>query len=282
MNIQALLASRPTSRLKYDLAPKALELWNPAIRAADASEDNAIGIFDVIGEDYWGDGVTSSRISGALRRIGANNDVIVNINSPGGDLFEGLSIYNLLREHKGKVTVRVMAMAASAASVIAMAGDEVQIARSGFFMIHNAWTYAAGNRHDFRSFADYLEPFDEAMADLYSVGTQLSAEELHVMMDAETWLGGTAAIEKGFADDYLAADQVIENSAGGGLAAMRRLDVALAKSGMPRTERRKLLSEFKSSTLSAAGGDTPSAIVTDMQNAVVEKAGPLSKITFNI
>ncbi|MBN0106041.1 Clp protease ClpP, partial [Pseudomonas aeruginosa] len=93
--------------------------------------------YEPIGYDWWtGEGVTAKRIAGALRAIGGDVDVTVNINSPGGDVFEGLAIYNLLREHKGKVTVRVLGLAASAASFIAMAADEVKIARAGFLMIH--------------------------------------------------------------------------------------------------------------------------------------------------
>lgn len=87
------------------------------------------------------------------------------------------------------MTIKVLGMAASAASIIAMAGDEVQVARAGFLMIHNAWTLAAGNRHDFREFADYLEPFDAAMADVYVARTGLDAKTVATMMDGETWIG---------------------------------------------------------------------------------------------
>ena len=145
------------ANVNFDISPKALQLWNPGVQAA-ASEENDIGIFDVIGEDFWGEGVSSKRIASALRNIGSENPVTVNINSPGGDLFEGLAIYSLLKEHKGAVTVKVLSLAASAASIIAMAGDQIQVARAGFFMIHNAWTLAIGNRHDLRDIADFLEP----------------------------------------------------------------------------------------------------------------------------
>lgn len=120
---------------KGGVSPLAFDRWNPAIKASDEN-DNTIGIYDPIGYDYWDDsGVTAKRISAALRSLDGA-DVVVNINSPGGDVFEGLAIYNLLREYKGHVTVRVLGVAASAASFIAMAADEIQIARAGFFMIH--------------------------------------------------------------------------------------------------------------------------------------------------
>ncbi|KLB48562.1 peptidase, partial [Xanthomonas euvesicatoria] len=104
-------------------------------------------------------GVTARRVAGALRAMG-KGPVTVNVNSPGGDMFEGLAIYNLLREHDGEITVKVLGLAASAASIIAMAGDTVQIARAGFLMIHNAWVMAVGNRNDLIEVADTLKPFD--------------------------------------------------------------------------------------------------------------------------
>lgn len=248
----------PLAGVKYDLSPKALDNWNPAIKAADS--DNTITIFDVIGQDYWtGEGVTAKRIAAALRSIGENKDVTVLVNSPGGDMFEGLAIYNLLREHKGEVTVKVLGLAASAASVIAMAGDNIQVARAGFMMIHNAWILVAGNRNDLREYADYLEPFDRSMADLYAARTGIEFEKMQSIMDSETWIGGSDAVERGFADSLLASDEVQVDENGQARAAVK-LDIALAKSGMPRSERKKLLSEYKAATPCAGGNDMPCAI----------------------
>ncbi|MBN8956897.1 MAG: Clp protease ClpP, partial [Rhizobiales bacterium] len=156
---------RATFNVRSDVrslpAPKALDRWRPSVQAKAADADNTISILDVIGEDFWtGEGVTVNRVTAALRSIG-NRDVVVNINSPGGDFFEGLAIYNVLRDHPAKVTVKVLGIAASAASVIAMAGDEVLIARAGFMMIHNTWIIAMGDRNDLREVADWLEPFDQ-------------------------------------------------------------------------------------------------------------------------
>lgn len=268
--------------VRFDLSPLALERWNPGVQAA-AEDDNEIAILDVIGEDFWGEGVTAKRVSAALRRIGAENPVTVNINSPGGDLFEGLAIYSLLREHKGHVTVKVLSLAASAASIIAMAGNEVQIARAGFFMIHNAWTLAMGNRHDLREIADFLEPLDRSMADVYAVRTGEEVEAVQAQMDKETWIGGTQAVDDGFADALLASDQVdAAASASGQKAVARKLDIALAKAGMARSERRKLLNEYKSSTPSAAGDGTPSATDNDTHDAVELDLDPLPRLQFVI
>src|SRR5690606_9455368 len=150
-------------------------------------------------------GWTAKRVSAILRNIG-DNDVIVNINSPGGDMFEGLAIYNVLREHKGRITVKILGLAASAASVVAMAGDEVQISRAGFLMIHNCWIIAIGNRHELRELADWMEPFDKAMAGIYEEHTGLDPKEIEALLDAESWIGGADAVDKGFADSLLSRD----------------------------------------------------------------------------
>lgn len=230
-----------------------LARWNPQVK--DAEEDsNTIGILDPIGYDPWtGEGVTAKRIGAALHSIGPKNDVTVSINSPGGDMFEGLAIYNMLREHEGHVTVKVLGLAASAASIIAMAGDTVKVARAGFLMIHNAWVVAVGNRNDLRDYADRLEPMDRAMADVYAARTGISARKIAIMMDNESWIGGSDAVDQGFADDLLLSDAVGTKKGGAKALAARRLESALQVSGLSKAEATKLMSEFKSSMGDPAG-----------------------------
>ena len=225
----------------------ALDRWNPGVKAATEGEAS-ISIYEVIGEDPWtGGGVTVKRIDGALRAIG-NRDVTVNINSPGGDVFEGIAIYNRLREHQGKVNVKVLGLAASAASIIAMAGDSIQVGASSFIMIHNAWVLAVGNRHDMREIADFLEPFDRALADVYVARTGQELESVQAAMDAETWFSGSQAVEKGYADALLAADEVVEDTAQAAVAkdvkAVRRVEAALCHE-MPRSAARDLINQIK-------------------------------------
>lgn len=246
---------RPCAGVSSQILPRALDRWNPGVRAAavESDDDRSISVYDVIGYDYWtGEGVTAKRIAGALRSLG-KGPVTVNVNSPGGDMFEGLAIYNLLREHDGEVTVKVLGLAASAASIIAMAGDTVQIARAGFLMIHNAWVVAMGNRNDLREYADTLEPFDRAMADIYAARTGEDRDAMAKLMDAESWIGGSDAIDQGFADELLPSDQVEKNGSKASASAVRRLEAALRASGMPKSEAMKLISEFKSSVGDPAG-----------------------------
>lgn len=254
-NLPAAPMGRPGASVRSEILPRAFERWNPGLRAAlvEDEEDRSISVYDVIGYDYWtGDGVTARRIAAALRSLGAG-PVTVNVNSPGGDMFEGLAIYNLLREHKGDVTVKVLGMAASAASIIAMAGDTVQIARSAFFMVHNSWVIAAGNRNDLRETADWLEPFDAAMADIYAARTGADMKAIGKLMDAESWIGGSAAIEQRFADELLPSDQVGQGDAKAQAHAARRLEAALRTSGLPKSEAMRLISEFKAGAGDPAG-----------------------------
>ena len=259
---------------KGGVSPLAFDRWNPAIKASDEN-DNTIGIYDPIGYDYWDDsGVTAKRISAALRSLDGA-DVVVNINSPGGDVFEGLAIYNLFREYKGHVTVRVLGVAASAASFIAMAADEIQIARAGFFMIHNAWTGLWGNRNDLRETADFLEQIDDTIADIYHVKSGLSMDELKADMDKERWINGRDAIDSGFADAFLPSDVVVEDTKNftKEKVAAHKADILLAKAGMSRSSRRELIQDLKG-TPGATNQATPSAsndvlesVLQSMRNA---------------
>ena len=256
------------SGLGSEIAPSALARWQAEIRAAEKEDNNVVSILGTIGEDFFGEGITARRIAGALRSIGPK-DITVHINSPGGNVFEALAIYNLLREHKQEVTVKVLGLAASAASVIAMAGDRVEVPRAGFMMIHNTWAVAVGDRHDMREFANTLEPMDKALADVYAARSGLDQKEVGKMMDRETWIGGSEAVDKGFADALLPADQVAKDAKAsaelGVNAAERRVEFMLAKAGLSRADRTRLISELKSGTRDAAEDALADAGVDDLQ-----------------
>ena len=196
--------------LQWDTRSDVISKWDSSLVSAE-SKDATITMYDSIGSDGWTEGVTAKRVAAALRSIG-ERDVTVSINSPGGDFFEGIAIYNLLREHPYNVTIKVVGLAASAASVIAMAGDNIQIAKTGFLMIHNAWVFAIGNRHDLRAAAEVLDEFDAAMAGLYSDVSGKTVSEIVALLDAESWISGESAIEMGFATSLLDSDQITADS----------------------------------------------------------------------
>lgn len=256
--------------LEWDIRSDVAEKWQPNIQAAEEGKENTISIYEPIGKDFFGDGMTGQRVAGMLRSMG-EGDVTVSINSPGGSFFEGLAIYNILAAHKGKVTVRVVSLAASAASVIAMAADELVMAPASFLMIHNAWSLAAGNRHDMQTVVNELEQFDAAMTDIYTARTGVARTEVAAMLDGETWLGAKTALEAGFADrveDFKTAE-----GEGDAKAALTKLDKVLASGErLPRGQRRTLLKDLFDSKPGAAeeakpsAGDTTAALRSILSN----------------
>lgn len=243
---EAKTFQRPQN-FQWDAPSDVLAKWAGAPLAAADDSDTTISMYEVIGEDWWsGGGVTAKRISAALRSIG-NKDITVKINSPGGDMFEGIAIYNLLRGHPAKVTVEVLGWAASAASIIAMAGDEIRMGLGTFMMVHNAWGVVVGNRHDMRESATLFDGFDAALADIYEARTGMKRAEIEKLMDAETFMGPSEAVKNGFADlvdDEIQAKADASAQVRPEIHAKRRIDAALAQQGVSRTERRKMLNQI--------------------------------------
>ena len=255
----------------FDIRPEAIERWSPM---ADVSTDaSTISIFDRIGESPDGQGVTAKRISAALRSIG-QRDLTVQINSPGGNFFEGVAIYNLLRNHRAKVAVDVIGIAASAASIIAMAGDEIKMGHGSSLMIHNSEVVAMGNRHDFADISSRLASIDTVMAQFYANRTGIPLAEIAALMDQETYFGPGEAVERGFADGLLADSnrQLQSGAVSRERKALACVEAALAKAGYTRSQRRDTLKTFFSSTPSAAESKTtPSAspVVIDQLHQLI-------------
>lgn len=164
---------------------------------------NEILIYDIVGQDQFGAGVTAVDVKAQLD--GMEGDITLRINSPGGDVFEGLAIHNLLKEHEGNVTVKIDGYAASIASVIAMAGDSIEMAKNAMFMIHNPYTFAIGDSDAMRKQADVLDKVKDSLITTYEARTNFSAEELSSLMDEETWFSAEESTGNGFAD--VIADQ---------------------------------------------------------------------------
>lgn len=252
----------------------AMERWNPTNMSDD---DRTISIMDVIGENWCGEGVTAKRIGAALRRIG-DNDVIVNINSPGGSFFEGLAIYNLLRNHSKNVTVNVMGLAASAASFIAMAGDTINVAQAGFLMIHNTQLCVCGDRNDLQDTIDTMSAFDDVLSGIYSVQTGIDKSEISALLDNETWISGEQAVDQGFADGLLNPDDIqTENRVDSGeFKAIRVLDSVFSQTGFSRSEGRALVREIKGKPGAAEIDDTQDAVVAGLKD-ILKTSNNLTK-----
>ena len=175
--------------------------WN--YEEATGGEPAVLRLDGVIAsESWWGDEVTPAMFREELEAH--PGDIVVYINSPGGDVYAGSQIYTMLMEHKGNVTVKIEGIAASAASVIAMAGTDVQIAPTAYMMIHNAWAIAAGNKNEMRHEADVLEEIDKGIREAYHIKTGLRTSKLAQMMEDETWMSARTALELGFVDSIMA------------------------------------------------------------------------------
>ncbi len=174
-------------------------------KAGDTSPDATIYVYDVIVADeteaeYWG-GVSPMGFLKALATAALAADTIhVRFNCPGGDVFAGRAMEAALRGCMKKTVAHVDGYAASAASYLALACDEVEIAQGGFFMIHKAWTMGWGNSDDFQSTAAVLDKIDASLADTYAKETNLEADVVLGLMAAETWVSAQEAVDMGFAD----------------------------------------------------------------------------------
>ena len=174
--------------------------WLYYAPANSAAETSTIQIFDQIGEDWYGSsGLSAKQFSDVLNEIG-NGPLLVEINSPGGNVWDGLSIYNQLRGRQAPVTTRVVGIAASIASIIALAGDRVEMADAALMMIHDPSGMASGTSEDMRKMADALDQHAEVLVGVYAKKTGKSPEAIRAAMKAETWFTTEEAMIFGLCD----------------------------------------------------------------------------------
>lgn len=191
------------------------KFWNwKRVKNQEEQEEHILFLSGAIAEESWyDDEVTPQLFKEELQdHLG---DITVWINSPGGDCIAAAQIYNMLMEHKGAVTIKIDGIAASAASVIAMAGTKVLVSPVSMMMIHNPATVAWGSSADMKKAIAMLEEVKESIINAYEIKTGLSRTKLSHLMDQETWMDAHSAVEMGFADTILdsrAVENVIEPS----------------------------------------------------------------------
>ncbi len=183
-----------------------------SFRAAAADGDLCLEMYDVIGADFFGDGTTAQSVSDALANAGVYNSITVRLNSPGGDLFEGVAIYNVLKAAKKPINVVVDGLAASAASLIAMAGDKVTMGTGAMMMVHEAIAMTAGYANDHRKMAGTLDTVTASAADLYVEKTGMKKADVLALMAAETWMSAQECVDKGFANAISDDEAAIGNA----------------------------------------------------------------------
>jgi len=178
-------------------------------RAESTGDDEAtIWLYDVIvRDDYWG-GVSALTLGKALADHRTASVIHLRIDSPGGDVFAGRAMEQLIAEHPARIIAHVDGFAASAASFVARSAPEVVIAPGGMFMIHKAWTWTYGNADQIRKEAELLEMIDETLVKTYAEKTGQDIDQLREWLAAETWMTAEQAVERGFADRIAGAESV--------------------------------------------------------------------------
>ena len=191
---------------------KKRKFWN-WVRDSDTGERTLV-LNGQIAEDSWfGDEVTPAIFRDELMK--GEGNITVWINSPGGDVFAAAQIYNMLMDYKGNVTVRIDGLAASAASMIAMAGTTVEMSPVGMLMIHNPSTAVIGNTKEMQAAIQMLDEVKESILNAYELKTGQSRQSLSDLMDAESWMNAKKAVELGFADKILFANEDEEKQSEG-------------------------------------------------------------------
>lgn len=175
----------------------------------EAGTEATLFIYDII-DSYWG--VAAKDVASALAGLDSDTTLRVRINSPGGDVFEGRAISTLLKEFSGKTVAHVDALAASAATTVALGCDEVIMADGAYFMIHNAWCVAIGNKKDMQDMYALLDKMDSTIANDYAVKSGKSVDEIKPLMDAETWFTAQEALDLGLIDSIAQAADAPENA----------------------------------------------------------------------
>lgn len=166
-----------------------------SIRAEAETDQAEVLIYDYIG---WG-GVTAADFVKQLKGITAKT-ITLRLNTPGGDVFDGLAIHNSLKDHAAAIHVKIDGLAASIGSIIAMAGETITMAESAFMMIHNPWALVIGNAKDMREMAATLDKVGGSLAGVYAARATVTTEQAQAWMDAETWFTAEEANAAGLAD----------------------------------------------------------------------------------
>lgn len=157
-------------------------------------------IYDVIGRDFFGEGISAKRFAEDLKALGKVDTLNIRVNSPGGDVFDGLAIYNTLKRHPANKIIDIDGMALSIASVIVMAGDTVNMAGNAMMMIHDPWTCTCGSADDFRAHADLMDQVKGNLVSTYAGRVSIEDDEIAALMAAETWMTAEDAKRHGFVD----------------------------------------------------------------------------------
>lgn len=170
-----------------------------------AGDELEVSILGVIGGGFFFEGVSARSIKRILDENKSAKKIRALVDSPGGDYFDGVAIMNLFKRHAAHVTIEILGEASSAASVISMGGDRIEMHVGTVMMIHRAWSFAVGNGDELRSYAELLDKVDGGLVSLYTARTGIAQDEIQKLVNATTWMSAEDAKGKGFADAVLPA-----------------------------------------------------------------------------
>lgn len=227
------------------------KFWEFKAKTGSPSVGELLLYGDISSSTWYGDEVTPITFAQDLKGLGDISVLNIYINSGGGDVFAGLAIYSMLKRHPAQKNVYIDGLAASIASVIAMAGDTIYMPRNAMLMIHKAWTMAIGNANDLRKLADDMDKIDESILSTYQEKTGLGAETIIEMVNAETWLTAEEAVTLGFAD-------VIEET--------KKIAASLNKNHLTMNGLSFDLSRFRNPPKQALVDSEPETLVNDLPN----------------
>lgn len=199
----------------------------PSYRMKLVGKTGEIFLYDEIGDGFFG-GISAKQFADDLSALGKIDNINLRVNSPGGDVFQGLAIYNTLKRNPANVVVDIDGMALSIASIICMAGDEIRMASNAMFMIHDPWTFVGGTAEDLRTKADLMDQVKENLVNTYAARAKLDADEIAQLMADETWMQSSDALYHGFIDSV--TDE-IEMAAGFNLSRFKHAPKSLSNSG---------------------------------------------------
>ncbi len=225
------------------------------MKKSDTGLSADIYLYDIIG-DSW-DGTTAKQFATDLKALDNPKTLNVFINSPGGAVMDGVAIYNTLRRHSARKVMHIDGHAASIASLVAMAGDDIFMAKNAMMMIHNPWAFAMGDAKGFRKIADDLEKMGQTMIETYAKRSGSTVSNVSDWMNAETWFTAKEAIEAGFADSMTAEVEA---------AALVKFDLSQYRN-IPNSLRTQMYKEPVQPAAAVATTDTvtlePAAVIPD-------------------
>ena len=224
---------------------KPIKYWEMSKTNDNVGEISIYG--EIVSEKWFDEETSATSFKDDLNDLDDVDTINLHINSPGGSVFEGIAIHNMLKMHKATVNVYVDGLAASIASVIAMSGDTIFMPENSMLMIHNPWTFAMGNAKELRKQADDLDRIAQASIKTYlsKSNGKIDEETLVKLLDEETWLSAQEAVDYGLADEVLEANQAVASLPGEFLERYKRVPSQLRKESAPASSinRQKLITQ---------------------------------------